>query len=54
MATKTYTVASAEGVERYGAELGEQVELDLDKEQETALLAAGWLEDTTTKKKEAK
>jgi hypothetical protein len=52
---KTYKVASEEGAQRYGAEVGEEVELDLEDEQETALLAAGWLEETTKKQaKEAK
>jgi hypothetical protein len=44
MAKKTYTVASPEGAQRYGAEEGEEVELDLPDEEETAVVAAGWLE----------
>jgi hypothetical protein len=55
MAKKTYTVASPEGAARYASEEGEQVELDLTDEEETAVVAAGWLEPaqtTTSKKKE--
>jgi hypothetical protein len=53
---KTYTIASAEGAERYGAEEGEAVELDLEPGEELAVVAAGWLEPeaTTKKAKEAK
>jgi hypothetical protein len=55
MPKSSYTIASAEGAERYGVELGESVELDLDEGEELAVVAAGWLEPTTTKKpKEAK
>jgi transcription elongation GreA/GreB family factor len=46
---KTYKVASPEGAARYGAEEGEQVELDLPDEEETAVVAAGWLEPVTSK-----
>jgi hypothetical protein len=48
----TYQVASEEGAQLYGVEVGEAVDLKLGPEQERALLAAGWLEET--KKKEAK
>jgi hypothetical protein len=51
---KNYTVASEEGAERYAVELGEGVELDLTKDEELALLAAGWLESSDKKQKEAK
>jgi hypothetical protein len=47
---KTYTIASPEGAQRYGAEEGEQVELDLPDEEETAVVAAGWLEPVTSGK----
>jgi hypothetical protein len=59
MPLKLYKIASQEGasfVLRFGlqAEPGDQVELDLGmKEAETALLAAGWLEEVKAKKKEA-
>jgi hypothetical protein len=46
----TYKVASDEGALRYGAEKGEQVELDLSDEEETAVVAAGWLEPVTSGK----
>lgn len=46
---KTYIVASPEGAERYGVEVGEEVELDLEERQEGALLAAGWLEESKKK-----
>jgi hypothetical protein len=48
----TYKVASEEGAQRYGVEVGETVDLKLEPDTERALLAAGWLEET--KKKEAK
>lgn len=41
---KRYKVTSEQGAERYGAEVGEVVELDLDKYEEQAVVAAGWLE----------
>ena len=47
---KTYKVASEEGAQRYGRELGDKVDLELDADQERALIAAGWLEHD--KKKE--
>lgn len=46
----TYTIASQEGSDRYQNEVGAEVELDLDKNQERALLAAGWLEAVKEKK----
>jgi hypothetical protein len=51
MAKETYKVASEDGAEWAGVETGEEVELDLDKEKRTALLAAGWLETTKGVKK---
>jgi hypothetical protein len=47
----TYKVASEEGAQRYGGEVGDTVELDLPPEEETAVVAAGWLETTTSSKK---
>jgi hypothetical protein len=48
MATHKYKVASEEGAQRYGAEVGQTVELDI-KDEELAVIAAGWLEHATTK-----
>jgi hypothetical protein len=51
----SYKVASEEGAQRYGVEVGETVELDLPPEEELPVVAAGWLEPTSDKKaKEAK
>jgi hypothetical protein len=50
----TYTIASEEGAERYGGAVGDTVELKLPPEEETAVVAAGWLEVTDKKAKEAK
>jgi hypothetical protein len=50
----TYTIASEEGAIRYGGQVGDEVELDLPREEETAVVAAGWLEPTDKKTKEAK
>jgi hypothetical protein len=46
-----YVIASLEGAQRYGAEIGDTVELKLEKEEELAVTAAGWIEHD--KKKEA-
>ena len=46
-----YKVASEEGAQRYGAELGDEVELELDEGEELAVTAAGWLEKTKKKEK---
>ena len=43
-----YKIASVEGAERYSAEIGDTVELDIPNE-ELAVIAAGWLEHATTK-----
>jgi hypothetical protein len=48
-----YKVASEEGAQRYGVEVGKTVDIDLDESTERALVCAGWLEPTT-KPKEAK
>lgn len=50
---KTYKVASEEGAQRYGAELGDSVDLRLAEEEESAVIAAGWLEHDNKKAKEA-
>lgn len=50
----TYTIASDEGAERYQAEPGDSVELELEPGEELAVVAAGWLEKPTKKAKEAK
>ena len=47
----TYKVASEEGAQRYGGEVGDTVELKLPPEEEQAVVAAGWLETTTPSKK---
>jgi hypothetical protein len=48
-----FTVASEEGVQRYGGEVGDTVDLDLEAGEELAVVAAGWLEPEK-KQKEAK
>jgi hypothetical protein len=48
-----YTIASEEGAQRYGAEVGAEVELRLDENEERAVVAAGWI-DHEKKQKEAK
>jgi hypothetical protein len=60
MASKTYTLATPEGVAWYQpqklaegdtteTQVGDEVELDLADEQAQALVAAGWLEEPGTK-----
>jgi hypothetical protein len=46
--SKRYKITSEEGAQRYGSEVGETVELDI-KDEELAVIAAGWLEHATTK-----
>jgi hypothetical protein len=41
---RTYRIASQEAVDRYHEEIGSYAELELDREQERALVAAGWIE----------
>ena len=48
-----YKIASEEGAQRYGAEVGDTVELDI-KDEELAVIAAGWLEHATKPAKEDK
>jgi hypothetical protein len=50
MAKKNYKVASTEGSAWAEAEEGETIERDLSAREETALIAAGWLEEVKTKK----
>ena len=49
MAKQTYTVASQEGADRYGTEIGEKVELELEPAAHKAVIAAGWLEESKKK-----
>jgi hypothetical protein len=49
----SYKIASEEGAKRYGAEIGEIVELDI-KDEEQAVICAGWLEKATKSAKEDK
>lgn len=51
--SKSYKIASEQGAERYGAEIGETVELDIPNE-ELAVIAAGWLEHAAKPAKEEK
>ena len=44
----SYKIETEEAQARYGGELGDIVDLELEDEQHTALVAAGWL--TPTKK----
>jgi hypothetical protein len=46
---KSYKIASEEGAQKYGAELGDTVDLDISDEEKLAVIAAGWLEPVTTK-----
>ena len=49
----SFKIASEEGAQRYGVEVGQTVDLDLEEGEERAVVAAGWLA-TVTKAKEAK
>lgn len=44
MAKHRYTIASDEGAGRYGGEIGQEIELDLDVDAKRAVVAAGWVE----------
>lgn len=48
-----YKIASVEGAQRYGAEVGDVVDLDI-KNEELAVIAAGWLEHAAKPAKEDK
>ena len=53
--TKTrYKIASEQGADRYKAEVGETVDLDITDEEKLAVIAAGWLEHVTKPAKEDK
>lgn len=43
----SYKIASDEGANKYGHEVGETVNLDISKDEELAVIAAGWLEPAT-------
>jgi len=47
---KNYTIASDQGAERYGGEVGDTVALELDADEELAVVAAGWIDPTPVKK----
>lgn len=53
MTKTTYKIMSDEGAQRYGAEIGETVTLDI-KDEELAVIAAGWIEHSTKPAKEDK
>ena len=44
-----YKIASPEGADRYKAEIGDTVDLDMTKDEELPFIAAGWLEHASTK-----
>lgn len=46
----TFKIATDEAANRYGHEIGETVELDISKDEELAVVAAGWLEPVTPAK----
>jgi hypothetical protein len=48
---KTYKIASEEGAQRYAREVGDEVELELNPDEERALIAAAWLEPSKKKEK---
>lgn len=47
MSKTAYKVTSEEGAEKYGVEIGETVHVDLEKDVELAVVAAGWIEHVT-------
>jgi hypothetical protein len=49
MAKHKYRIASQEGADRYRAEVGAETELDLDREEQRAVVAAGWVEPLDSK-----
>ena len=53
MTKRVYKITSDEGAQRYGAEVGATVELDIPDE-ELAVIAAGWLEHAAKPAKEDK
>lgn len=49
MSKTSYKITSEDGAAHYGAENGETVTLDISKDEELAVIAAGWIEHATTK-----
>lgn len=54
MAKHKYRIASEEGAARYQQEVGEEVDLDLDRDEQRAVVAAGWVEQTDLEDDEPK
>ena len=50
----SFKIASLEGAQRYGGEVGDTVELKLEAEEEQAVVAAGWLEPNKKPKEATK
>jgi hypothetical protein len=48
-----YVIASEEGAQRYGAEIGDTVDLKLEPQEELAVTAAGWIAHDKKQAKEA-
>lgn len=44
MAKSNYRIASQEGADRYGGEVGDEVKLDILAGEKKAVVAAGWVE----------
>jgi hypothetical protein len=38
-----YVIASEEGAQRYGAAVGDPIDLKLEEREERAVVAAGWI-----------
>jgi hypothetical protein len=53
MATHKYKIASEEGADRYGGEVGDQKTIDIPADETKAVVAAGWVEPVEEKAKEA-
>lgn len=54
MAKHQYRIVSEEGAARYQAEVGAETELDLDREEQRAVVAAGWVEQLDLPEEETK
>jgi flagellar basal body rod protein FlgF len=50
MSKQRYKIATEDGAFRYKAEIGDTVDLDITKDEELAVIAAGWLEHATVTK----
>lgn len=48
---KRYVIATLEAAERYKAEVGDVAALELNPEEERAVVCAGWLEPVTKEHK---